>query len=102
MSAHHWTSRQARIIAPARRGEITVEEIDGQVVFADPSTGAAYHLNETAYEVWRHCDGSTTTRGIAATLTKRWDIDFDTALDDVEQLVVFMAQAALIAGGDQA
>ena len=101
MSISHWTSRDAGIIPPARNTGITVEEIDGEVVFADPDSGAAYHLNETAYEVWQRCDGFNTTRGIAATLTRGCDVDFDTALDDVEQLVVFMAGAGLIGNQEQ-
>ncbi|MHC4765984.1 MAG: PqqD family protein, partial [Planctomycetota bacterium] len=41
------------------------------------------------------CDGRTTTRRIACILTTEYDVTFDQALDDVEQLVVFFAQAGL-------
>ncbi len=90
-----WTSREAEIVAPPARDDIVVEALDGEVVFGDPLSGMAYHLNETAHAVWRRCDGRTTTREIATALTIDYDVDFDRALDDTEQLVVFFAEAGL-------
>jgi hypothetical protein len=87
----HWTSRDADVIAPPRRDDVLVEELDGEVVFSDPRTTRAFHLNGTAYFVWQRCDGRTTTRQIADALMAEYDVEFDRALDDVEQLVVFFA-----------
>ncbi|MHC4080039.1 MAG: PqqD family protein [Planctomycetota bacterium] len=95
MTAPHWTSRSAEIVAPLRRGDVAVAEIDGEVVFTDPDNGHTYHLNETAFAVWKRCDGQATTLEIADALTAEYDVDFDTALDDVEQLVVFFARNGL-------
>jgi hypothetical protein len=93
--APHWTSRAAEIVAPARRDDVIVEELDGEVVFVDPRTTRAFHFNETAYAVWKRCDGRTTTRRIAEALVAEYDVSLDQALDDVEQLVVFFALAGL-------
>jgi hypothetical protein len=82
-------------MAPLRRDDVDVVELDGEVVFSDPVDGQTYHLNGTAYAVWQRCDGRTTTRQIAEALTAEYDVDFDTALDDVEQLVAFFARTAL-------
>ena len=95
MTTPHWTSREAEIIAPLRRDDVAVAEIDGEVVFSDPDNGHTYHLNETAFAVWKRCDGRTTTLEIADALTAEYDVDFETALDDVEQLVAFFAQNGL-------
>ncbi len=95
MTTAHWTSRDAEIVAPPARDDVVVEALDGELVFGDPLSGMAYHLNETAYAVWRHCDGRTTTREIAKTLTTDYDVEFDRALDDTEQLVVFFGEAGL-------
>jgi hypothetical protein len=95
MTTPHWTTRDAEIVAPVRRDDVLVEELDGEVVFSDPRDGRAYHLNPTAYAVWKRCDGRTTTRQIAEALVAEYDVDYDRALDDVEQLVVFFARAAL-------
>ena len=91
MRAPHWTSREADVVAPARRDDVLVEELEDEVVFSDPRTTRAFHLNGTAYLVWQRCDDRTTTRQIAQDLTAAYDVDFDRALDDVEQLVVFFA-----------
>ncbi len=95
MTTAHWTSCEAEIVAPSARDDVVVEELDGEFVFGDPVSGKTYHLNETAYAVWRHCDGRTTTREIATALTVEYDVEFDRALDDTEQLVVFLAEAGL-------
>ncbi len=95
MTTAHWTSRDAEILAPPARDDVVVEELDGELVFGDPLSGMTYHLNETAYAVWRHCDGRTTTREIAKALTTDYKVDFDQALDDTEQLVVFFGEAGL-------
>jgi hypothetical protein len=91
MTSPHWTARDADLVAPARRDDVLVEELDGEVVFSDPRTTRAFHLNGTAYFVWQRCDGRATTRQIARDLTEAYDVDMDRALDDVEQLVVFFA-----------
>ena len=95
MTTPHWTSRDANVITLPARDDVLVEELDGEVVFSDPRTTRAFHLNQTAYAVWKCCDGRTTTRQIAEQLTAEFDVDFDRALDDVEQLVVFFAQNQL-------
>ena len=102
MNAPHWTSRDADVIAPARRDDVVAEEIDGEVVFSDPRDGRGFHLNTTAYAVWQGFDGRTTTRRIARRLTSAYDVEFDQALDDVEQLVVFFTQNGLTRESDDA
>ena len=95
MTTVHWTSRAAEIVAPRARDDVVVEELDGELVFGDPRSGMTYHLNETAYAVWRRCDGRTTTREIATALTNDYEVEFDQALDDTEQLLVFFGEAGL-------
>lgn len=95
MTPAHWTSRDAEIVAPPARDDVVVEELDGELVFGDPRNGLTYHLNETAHAVWRRCDGRKTTRQIATALTGEYDVDFDRALDDTEQLLVFFGEAGL-------
>ncbi len=95
MQTPHWTSRDATIVAPTRRDDVVVESLDGELVFTDPGNGNTYYLNRTAHDVWKRCDGWATTRRIAETMSAEYAVDFDTALDDVEQLIVFFAQAGL-------
>ncbi|MHC4063162.1 MAG: PqqD family protein [Planctomycetota bacterium] len=98
--ATDWTTRQAAIVAPPRRPDVVEEEMDGEAVLFDPRSGATYRLNQTALATWRRCDGRTTTRRIAGEMTATYDVDFETALDDVEQLVLLFAESQLFDSGD--
>ena len=95
MNTHHWTSRKCAVVAPTRQKDVVVEDIDGEIVLCDRRNGKTYRLNETACAVWRCCDGRTTTRQIAGELTKDYKVDFDRALDDTEQVLVYIATAGL-------
>ena len=96
MIAPPWTSRRTDIVVPARRDDVVVEELDNELILFDSKGGHAFHLNPTALAVWKHCDGRSTTRQIAEAFTTAYDVDFDRALDDVEQIVVFLARRGLL------
>jgi hypothetical protein len=92
-----WTASSAEIIVPARRRDVVVGELDGEVVFSDLADGSAYFLNATARLVWDRCDGRTTTREMATDITREYDVDLERALADVEQVVVRLAESNLLA-----
>lgn len=92
-----WTSCAARIVPPARRGDLSESELDGEGILYDESTGRTHRLNQTALAVWRLCDGRRTTRGIAEGLTAEYEVEFERALDHVEQILVRLAEAGLLA-----
>ncbi len=91
-----WTQRDAHIVVPPRRNDVVAEALDGQIILSDPDDGATHRLNASATAVWQHCDGRTTTRQIAETITKEYDVDFDTALDHVEQVLVLLAELRML------
>ena len=45
--------------------------------------------------IWKQCDGRTSTRQIADVMTVGYEIDVDTALDHVEQMLILLAEANL-------
>ena len=94
----HWTSRDAAIVAPPRRRDIVIHEHDDEVVVSLPVEGSTFHLNGTAAFVWEQCDGRRTTRDIATALSDDYDVTFDDALNDVEELVVWLAESCLLGG----
>ena len=53
-------------------------------------------LNRPAAAVWEQCDGRRTTRDIATELADAYDVEFDDALNDVEELVVWLADSGLL------
>ena len=89
-----WTT-QDWIVPPAPRTDIHPESMDGEALMLDPRNGAIHRLNDTALEVWRRCDGRSTTQEIAQDLTQLFDTEHDTILDHVEQLVAAFAQRQL-------
>lgn len=94
--AQDWATRGAAIVVPVRRESVVVEAQDDEATIWDPANGETYHLNRTACAVWQDSDGSTTTRQIAERLTDSFDVDRDTALDHVEQVVSALADAGLL------
>ena len=96
MNPNHWTSRVAIVVAPPRRRDVVVHEYADEIVVSLPGEGSTFHLNETVAFVWAQCDGSRTTRDIATELTDRYDVAFDDALNDVEELVVWLSESCLL------
>jgi PqqD family protein of HPr-rel-A system len=94
--APYWTNRRASILAPAGRQDVVQETLDGEAVLFDRRTGDMHRLNKTALAVWNRCDGYTTMRRIADQLAEQFEVEFDVALDDVEQLVTLLAEAGLL------
>jgi PqqD family protein of HPr-rel-A system len=90
-----WTT-EAKIVPPPRRTDIVEEELDGEVLLFDPQSGDTHRLNQTAFAVWQKCNGLTTTEEIAAELTCGYEVEFETALDHVEELVGLFAQSRLL------
>ncbi len=90
------------MVVPPRRRDLREHELEGEALLVDPVTGKTHHLNRTALAVWRRCDGRQTTHELARCQTGAFDVPFEKALDDVEQLVsVFAASDLLILGAGE-
>ena len=85
-----WTTRKSTLIAPARRGDVIERCVDGEVILIDPLTTRTYHLNPTASVVWQACDGRTPTHTIVESLTAEYDVEHDIALNDIEEVLVWL------------
>lgn len=95
--AQNWAT-EAKIVPPPRRSDVIEEELDGEVILFDSRSGNTYRLNQTAFAVWRQCDGHRSAQQIAEQLTHAFAVSFDTALDHVEQLVARFGQSKLFEG----
>jgi hypothetical protein len=91
-----WVSCDASIVVPRRCEDVVENELDGEAMLWDHRTGKTHRLNQTAFAVWQRCDGQTTTREMAEHLSSTYEVDFDTVLDDVEQLVLLLADSNLL------
>lgn len=76
-----------------RRAEVREYVIDDEALLFDPSREFLYYLNEAAFCIWQDCEGRT-IREAALLLSGRYDVDPETALDHVQQIV-----GALTVGG---
>ncbi len=95
-----WTDTE--IPMPLRRNDVRDYQIDGEAVLFDPKTQKILQLNQTALAVYRRCDGQTKMRQVAESLTRTYHVAFDSALDQVEQLVGLFAASSLLEVEDNA
>ena len=91
-----WTSRQVAVFPPPRRFDIVEEELDDEAILVDTRRGHTHRLNRTAWRVWRLCDSHHSTRQIAKQLNHAYHVDFEAALDCVNQLIVMLAELELL------
>lgn len=96
----HWMS-EGSLVPPPRRQDVIEEPLDGEAVLFDPSNGSIHRLNQTALEVWRRCDGRATVEEIAQRQTELNDVEYDTALDFVEQVLALLVESKLLHFGDR-
>lgn len=73
--------RSARL--PVRQTDLLHHELDGEVLLYDADRRVTHRLNETAYFIWRHCDGMLDAPAIAARLVQAYDVNQDRAEQDV-------------------
>lgn len=83
-------------VIPLRRATVVQNVLDLEAVLFDPANGATHRLNETALAVWNQCNGTTSTQQMADRLCDDFDVDPETALQHVEQLIVVFAEVGLL------
>jgi hypothetical protein len=72
----------------ARAARLVIKELAGEVLVYDLTRDKAHCLNASAAAIWKRCDGRTSTKEIAASLTKEVG-------ETVDEGVVWLALAAL-------
>jgi len=55
--------------APARREDLVIQELPGEVLLYDPRNHRAHCLNRPAAAVWRACDGARTVADLRVVAT---------------------------------
>src|SRR5215475_8639255 len=86
MSAHY----------PKRRSGVHVRIVEGETVILDRREGLIHQLNRTASYVWDRCDGQSTLVDIGQQLVATFDVDANTAVDDVAAVVEQLRRLNLI------
>lgn len=57
----------------ARKEDLVIQNVDGELLVYDLRTNKAYHLTETAAFVWKACDGEHTAEDIRQKLEERFN-----------------------------
>jgi hypothetical protein len=83
---------------PLPRAGIAAEELDGQVVLYDVSTGGVHLLNPMASLLWSCFDGETTLDDVGADVADVFDQPRDTALDAVVGMARELARLGALDG----
>ena len=82
-----------------RRADILEYPIDREALLHDRTLQTLHCLNETAFYVWRQCDGRSLA-DLASALTRSYDVEYDTALEHVMRIVELLSVGGLFASED--
>lgn len=81
---------------PAARSDLTVTEVDDELLVLDEAAGKVHQLNATAALVFRCCDGNTSVAEISQRLVAQFDVDPAVASTDVAQLLDTLRTSQLL------
>lgn len=72
------------------------QEVEGETVVLDKDAGLIHQLNPTATEIWRACDGESSSEGIAEQIAALYGIELELAKADVESALRQLEQQKLV------
>jgi hypothetical protein len=75
--------------------------LDEDLVVYDGETREGYLLNGTAADIWQLVDGSRTLSTVARTISRRYGLPYQSALEDVEAFVGELKHAGLLRGSQK-
>ena len=82
-----------------KRSDIRAHELDGEGLLFDPVSADTHHLNETAYWIWKECDGRGDPASIAAGLADVYDLTLEAAVRYVQEAIKDLQERNLVSAG---
>lgn len=82
---------------PVRGRHVSEYPIDHDALLYDGRWQTVYHLNTTAYYVWRHCDGRPIDE-IANALSEEFGVARETAIEHVREVIELLSIGGLLTG----
>jgi hypothetical protein len=76
-----------------RRRGIAHRQVEGQTVIVLAQSHEAMVLNDTGSRIWELSDGNKDVSEVATTLTERFDVTIEQALEDVARFYAEMISA---------
>ncbi len=71
-----------------RNTTVLWRELDGEAILLDPKEGCSYNLNNVGTLIWKMLDGEHTTADIAKAVCELYEVEYERALHDIEQLLI--------------
>jgi hypothetical protein len=82
-----------------RRDRVMVQEVEGQTVLLDITSGEYFALNEVGGRVWDLCDGTRTVAEVVEAICAEYDAPADLVMTDASDLLEGLAGAGLVTTG---
>lgn len=79
---------------------VVESEVDGRISLFDPQTQEVSMLNDTASDVWRLADGTSTLDEVVKLVAQAYDVEPDAIGDEVKATVETFYGKGLLAGND--
>ena len=79
-----------------RNPSILWRELDGEAVLLSPSAGSSYNLNQVGTFIWKMLDGKHTSENVAAAICQVFEVEYEQAFQDVENILVEMRDNNLL------
>jgi hypothetical protein len=86
---------------PKRRSDVTVREVDGELLVLDHRTERVHQLNATAVYIWNQCDGATSVADISKAIAMEYGLDTHPAEADVTRTVAQFRALDLLEGAEE-
>jgi hypothetical protein len=81
---------------PNRRTEFEERVVEGEMVIMDKESEQIHQLNQTASFIWQRCDGEHDRQQIAEELAEAFDVDAETAQQDVADTLEKLEEIGLL------
>lgn len=83
-----------------RRPDLSIYEIDDELLIYDESSGDTHRLNGTARFIWDRCNGHRDAEAVAADLADVYDVPMSEASSYVESLFAELLTRRLLVAAD--
>lgn len=81
---------------PTRRTEFEERTVEGEMVVVDQESEQIHQLNETASFIWQLCDGKHDRQQIVEELSTAFEVDAETAEQDVTNVLEKLEEIGLL------
>jgi hypothetical protein len=79
-----------------RKTSVLWRELDGEAILLDSKEGYSYNLNTVGTLVWKMLDGNHTIEDIVTAICEAYEVEYEQALQDVEQLLRSLRDSKLL------